>query len=208
MKSIINILIYTRHQTRVLFIPKNSDNSEYDDTNDYVEVEDYVEEEVKIGFNLLEDNSTVCKIILVQTNCLQTLFNFCSTCGSSVAQKKIFTRAAEYHVHYTCVDGHNNKLCSWNTLNKCSLHISSVLCLNGINLAPFSAFAQTLNLVFIAKATYYRNIIAAVINDFWVRHKNESYTIAKLEDNVWISGDGQYDSPGFSAKYITYFVKA
>ena len=42
-----------------------------------------------------------------------------------------------------------------------------------------------------------------VINEAWQVEQNSVFSELEVED-LWLSGDGQCDSPGHSAKYGTY----
>lgn len=41
----------------------------------------------------------------------------------------------------------------------------------------------------------------------WREHrKNNLNEIKNSEENIWLAGDGQFDSPGFCAKYCAYSI--
>ncbi|KAL4126650.1 hypothetical protein QTP88_010859 [Uroleucon formosanum] len=42
--------------------------------------------------------------------------------------------------------------------------------------------------------------------DVWTYHKQDNINNLKILSNIWLAGDGQYDSPGFCAKYCIYSV--
>jgi hypothetical protein len=49
------------------------------------------------------------ELIFVQLTCLLGIFKYCDRCGSSIQNKKIFTRGAVLFVNYTCTEGHSVK---------------------------------------------------------------------------------------------------
>lgn len=149
------------------------------------------------------------EFILVQTKTLLTLFKHCANCALPLVEIKQCIRGAVLRIESKCSEGHYNKWSSYDEPGKCTVHLSGALLLNGMNFLPFSNFARTLKLSFISNRTYYKAIrihVSPVTNDFWLRHKNNIYEKAKCEEELWIAGDGQYDSPGFSAKYVTYTI--
>ncbi|CAG9760342.1 unnamed protein product [Ceutorhynchus assimilis] len=151
--------------------------------------------------------STKFEYVLVQTKALMTLFTFCAICKSPITDIKRFTKGAVLHIKYKCHSGHCQKLSSFENPEKCPVYLSGAILLNGLNFLPVFNFAKTLKLLFISSKTYYKTVrtkVSPVINKFWLGYKNSLYQEANTEKELWISGDGQYDSPGFSAKYVTY----
>ncbi|KAL4126059.1 hypothetical protein QTP88_010290 [Uroleucon formosanum] len=49
-----------------------------------------------------------------------------------------------------------------------------------------------------------RNYTEPVINAIWSEHKKSNFLKLKSSDKIWLASDGQFDSPGFCAKYCTY----
>jgi len=86
--------------------------------------------------------------------------------------------------------------------------IGSVPMLSGILFAQMVEFCQVLKLHFFI--TSYEKIIkyyiGPVVYDVWTYHKQDNINNLKTLSNIWLAGDGQYDSPGFCAKYCFYSV--
>jgi hypothetical protein len=71
-----------------------------------------------------------------------------------------------------------------------------------------TAFCQSLNLLFFSRPVYDKIIkyyAGRVICEIWDDHRKKNLELLKTSD-IWLSGDGQFDSPGFSAKYCTYSI--
>jgi len=43
-----------------------------------------------------------------------------------------------------------------------------------------------------------------VINAIWSKLKKSNFHELKSADKIWLAGDGQFDSPGFCAKFCIY----
>lgn len=155
------------------------------------------------------NSDTSYNFVLVHRDSLFSLFTHCHICGSPITSLGDYVKGAVVHVKYVCSTGHDHKWSSYGDSSKMTSHLSSALILNGMNFTTFKNFAKTLKLVSISSTTYYKCIkdcIAPVILDFWEKHKQKNFEEARQRDSISISGDGQYDSPGFSAKYVTYSI--
>jgi len=81
--------------------------------------------------------------------------------------------------------------------------------LSGILFAQMVEFCQVLNLRFFSRTSYDKIIkkyIGPVVYNVWTYHKQDNLNNLKALPNVWLAGDGQYDSSGFCAKYCIYSV--
>lgn len=70
-------------------------------------------------------------------------------------------------------------------------------------------FCQVLKLHFFSRTSYDKIIkcyIGPVVYNVWTYHKQDNINNLKTLSNIWLAGDGQYDSPGFCAKYCFYSV--
>jgi len=81
--------------------------------------------------------------------------------------------------------------------------------LSGILFAQMVEFYQVLKSHFFSRTSYDKIIkyyIGPVVYDVWTNHKQDNINNLKTLSNIWLAGDGQYDSPGFCAKYCIYSV--
>jgi len=88
--------------------------------------------------------------------------------------------------------------------------IASSLMMSGINFNSFIEFCSTLNLNMFTRTIYDRHIsryFTPVVNFAWYKKQNEMLgKIRNSSDATWLAGDGQFDSPGFCAKFVTYSI--
>lgn len=82
--------------------------------------------------------------------------------------------------------------------------------LSGILYTQMVAFCDSLKLSFFSRPVYDKIIkryTGPVICNIWEdRKKSTIDSIKNSENDIWLAGDGQYDSPGFCAKYCIYSV--
>lgn len=88
--------------------------------------------------------------------------------------------------------------------------IGSALTLSGILYTQMVAFCNSLKLSFFSRPVYDKIIkryTGPVICNIWEDQKKTTIDCIKNSENdIWLAGDGQYDSPGFCAKYCIYSV--
>ena len=114
-------------------------------------------------------------------------------------------------LRWSCGNGHNGK---WQSSNKYremysnNIQFSSALLLSGNNYAKIDLMSRFLGLSCPSKSSFLRVqkfYCIPAIDEWWEwMRTNIIALISTLE--VVVSGDGQSDSPGHSAKYLTYFV--
>lgn len=167
------------------------------------------QEECSDSDEIIQRSEVDFEYVVVERKMILKLFEKCTVCDSPVAEISQFSRGCVLHIKFKCREGHCNKWASCEDPSKFVVRLCGSLLLNGINFVPILNFSRTFKMLFPSNSTYYRtlkNSIAPVINDFWVKYKNQIYEEARAGGDLWIAGDGQYDSPGFSAKYVTYSI--
>ncbi|KAJ8889175.1 hypothetical protein PR048_008669 [Dryococelus australis] len=88
-----------------------------------------------------------------------------------------------------------------------NVEISSSLYLSGILFEKNKSFCRFLDIAMFSRTTYDKivnSIISPVINSVWKNERETNLKELQKSSNVWLAGDGQYDSPGFCAKYVIY----
>ena len=88
-----------------------------------------------------------------------------------------------------------------------NLLIAASILLTKGSFKKFDDFFSTLNLMFVSKAEFYKiqdAYLFPVIDEAWKTHKKELITKLKGK-HIDLTGDGRCDSPGYSAKYCTYY---
>ena len=113
-------------------------------------------------------------------------------------------------VHLLCKNGHHETWHSQPFVRDRALGNLRLACgmvLSGLRFESVSEFLRFSQVTFISNDTFYeiqRTILQPVINEFWQLDNNRVIEKAKRENGVKLSGDGQCDSPGHSAKYGIY----
>lgn len=72
-----------------------------------------------------------------------------------------------------------------------------------------TAFCNTLKLNFFTRTIYDKFLklyIGPVICNVWEKEKKNVKELKNGSNKIWLGGDGQFDSPGFCAKYCTYSI--
>ena len=83
--------------------------------------------------------------------------------------------------------------------------VAASLLFSGNNITKFSLFAKSLELGFFSKSSFQKHYQFQQIHSFWTHMQKEMFK--NLEDkSVKVSGDGQMDSPGHSAKNCIYIL--
>lgn len=87
---------------------------------------------------------------------------------------------------------------------------SSALFLSGINYNAYARYSTALGISLISKRTYFRQIksyVKPVIEMEWIKERSKVIEQRQQDGNQFvIIGDGQYDSPGYSAKFLLYTI--
>ena len=122
-------------------------------------------------------------------------------CGTSVLIK------------WKCADGHSGKFCSshkgdGDSLLANNLQASAAILFSGNNFEKVAKLAGFLGLSFISKTTYYRAqriYLIPAVTEWWRWQQGEIFRGLQNKDLV-VCGDGQCDSPGFTAKNLCYYL--
>ena len=112
---------------------------------------------------------------------------------------------------WSCSSGHKGKWCSsekYAGMYANNLQFSAAVLLSGNNYGKIETMSRFLGLAHPSKASFLRAqkfYCIPAIEEWWQwMRSNILSLISNLQ--VIVSGDGQSDSPGHSAKYLTYFV--
>ena len=97
---------------------------------------------------------------------------------------------------------------AWGTLAAGNLLVPAVSLFSGLTFTAFASIARTFNLLMITKSYFYRIqkvcLYPVVYSTFILL---QEAVLAFLRDKgLYLSGNGQWDSPGYSAKYCTYSI--
>ena len=89
-----------------------------------------------------------------------------------------------------------------------NLQTAAAVLTSGNNFSKIEKFAKHLGLEFISASTFQRvqKLYCAPVIDEWWEHMREELWPQFAIDDLTVCGDGQCDSPGFSAKNLCYYV--
>ncbi|CAN7945635.1 unnamed protein product, partial [Ixodes hexagonus] len=145
---------------------------------------------------------------LVFESCLQELLAVCRTCYSpcDVSMKGVGTLLV---VRTSCPAGHMNRWESQPYINgrgAGNLLLSSLVLFTGASPTRTLRLFQLMNIQVFSKKTYFnyqRAILVPAVEEVW-RDEQEKLIEELRVQPLYLAGDGRCDSPGFSAKYLTY----
>ena len=120
-------------------------------------------------------------------------------CGTSAM---IRCKCPAGHIWRFCTSGEVNNVLSNN------FQAAAALLLSGNNFAKVEKFAKFLGLSFISASTFFRvqKLYCIPAIDEWWQWMRGKLVIEFQNEELIVSGDGQCDSPGFSAKNLCYFL--
>ena len=163
---------------------------------------------MKEEFGMVKERKVICSMQLL----LDIFQARCQTPGCTE------TPVVRYHVVSTsvvinssCSSGHEYKFCSShmdNGIYANNLQTAASLMLSGNNFSKIKRMADFFGLHFLSKSTYYRLqrlYLIPEIEDWWCWMRKELHKAFEGLDII-LGGDGQCDSPGFSAKNLCYFL--
>lgn len=114
-------------------------------------------------------------------------------------------------ISWSCTDGHCGKFYSsyqCNGVMATNLQAAAAIVYSGNNFYKINRFCQFLGLSFMSKSTFFRYqrlYCLPVISEWWEWQQKTIMEELKGSELV-VSGDGQCDSPGHSAKNLCYFL--
>lgn len=147
------------------------------------------------------------QIFFVVFDCLLQLLKFCLQCGSSVCDVQTTVKGVSLTVTTNCTKGHKNTWHSQPNINgrsSLNIRLATSMYLCGMSFSLFKEFSNILGLKSISNNTFYtiiKRYVVPEIKTFWLNERNLYF---KNASEVRLAGDGQFDSPGYCAKYVTY----
>ncbi len=148
---------------------------------------------------------------LVFLRCLLQLFQRCQMCGCRISHTETSTRGSMISVTGTCTAGcsvtwHSQPLIRRMAVG--NLLLAGAILFSGCQFAKVLEFSKTLKLHFISESSFYATLSTYAFPVVEVLYNLQQTAIlaALSGESVWLMGDGQCDSPGHNAKYMTYTV--
>ena len=114
-------------------------------------------------------------------------------------------------IRWKCPAGHKGRFCSSGDVNGMlsnNLQAAAAVLTSGNNFSKIERFAEHLGLEFISASTFQRvqKLYCAPVIDEWWQNMREELWEQFAHEELAVCGDGQCDSPGFSAKNLCYYV--
>ena len=112
----------------------------------------------------------------------------------------------------SCQAGHAFKFCSSHEVNQMyvnNIQVAAAVLLSGNNFGKVKRLAESKNLAFVSKSSYFRIqrvYLLPAVGEWWGWMRGQLMDEFRGQEVV-CSGDGQCDSPGFSAKNLCYFIE-
>lgn len=114
-------------------------------------------------------------------------------------------------IRWKCPSGHKGRFCTSGDANGMlsnNLQTAAAVLTSGNNFSKIEKFAKHLGLKFISASTFQRvqKLYCAPVIDEWWENMREKLWAQFATEDLTVCGDGQCDSPGFSAKNLCYYV--
>ena len=159
-------------------------------------------------YEMATETKFICSLDLV----LEVFSKHCMTPGCTKAPEiKYHFVGATLIVNCVCRSGHTFRFsssCEVNSMYVNNIQACAAVLISGSNYGKVHCLAQFLKLAFPSKSTYFRIqrlYLVPAHDEWWGWMKGE--VVNKFQgQNIVVGGDGQCDSPGFSAKNLCYYL--
>ena len=147
---------------------------------------------------------------VVYWSSLILLLRNCLTCSLPATIKNIKVKGSQLIVKLACPNHHENIWKSQSTVNRYSqgnLTLSAAVLFSANTFEKIAKYFDIANIHWITKTSYYavqRKFLTRVVHLNYSRMNTSLVDRLKNEGECKLSGDGRHDSPGHSAKYVTY----
>ena len=148
---------------------------------------------------------------MVSVTCLIELLRRCPKCGFGIQYIQTFFSGFCVRIRYICcgTEQYSARWCSSPSYNRkveANIIIPSAFSMNGIGFTELSVVFNCLKALCISSGAFYKNIkswLYPVITQNFSLVRSNAIDRFKGK-SISVSGDAQYDSPGFSAKYCMH----
>ena len=141
---------------------------------------------------------------------LKLLFVYCLLCGSRILSTAVRYSGVAVAIDYICAMGHQHTWRSGDIFHKkyhMNVKIAASSMMSGVGFAKLKAIFGLVEIPLMTKKKFYqlgRTWLFPEISSKYRTMKDNTILELKTVNEVMLSGDGQFDSPGYSAKYCTY----
>ena len=143
---------------------------------------------------------------MISKDSLERLFRNCERCGSTILDLKYRVRGFELYVDYTCQNGHLVQWTSSATYHRTAqsnVVVPASFMLNGQGFEALNSVSKTLKMLSISGHSYYNSLKKFVYPTIYRKFCSMQIRVlthVKTLGELTISGDCQFDSPGYCAK--------
>lgn len=194
---------------------EDSENDSYIGDPDYVpeelesgEDEDIGEADINIEEKMNQDGKFVW--LLTSLSSILMLLQHCVECNERYESRMISTVGFVTKILCTCPDGHTYMWQSSPVTKRrwdLNVVVSCAASLCGIGHSTLKSLFSTIQAPFLGKTCYHKitnNFLRPAVFQIYESRMKEVYAFFKDHDEVRVGGDGQFDSPGFCAKFCRY----
>jgi len=137
----------------------------------------------------------------------------CKTCKGKIIRVEQKRTGAMLSYHLYCSKDHKSITRTQKMVRKQpegNVAIANAVFCSGITFTAWTRICLCLNLLSFSSTTFYTiiaNYVRPVILRTWTKARNQVMSAIKIspEKSIWVA-DGQFDSPGYSAKYLVETV--
>ena len=158
---------------------------------------------------MINESECICSLYLLP----DVFARCCQTPGcSNVPEVNHHLVGTTLIVNCSCSSGHKFRFCSSHKVNGIyvnNIQAAAAVLLSGNNFGKIHRMANFLSLAFPSKSTYFRMqrlYFIPAVDEWWCWMRGELVKEFAGKDLI-VGGDGQCDSPGFSAKNLCYFLQ-
>ena len=193
-----------------------SQNNYTDLENSFVLSEESVNSEsdasddIHLNFSGDESNKNIPLAAIIYWSSLMVFIRRCLTCSSKAFVKKVIERGTALLVTICCIEGHTNVWRSQPYIRKHfhgNINRASSILLSANTFEKIRKHFELASIPFFSKTNFYnlqRRYLFGAVNRWWLNEQKTILHELKQQRECLLSGDGRCDSPGHSAKYLTY----
>ena len=155
----------------------------------------------------LENNFLKEPKCLVFYSGLLLLFRYCFTCKEKTKITSVRTRGTLLVVTMKCHNKHTHTHGDPNNTGAGNIILSGAILYTGNTFKRISQMFDSINIPHFSRTLFYiiqKTLLFPSLNSFYKRYRSKIINICTTREENNFIGDGQSDSPGYSAKYGTY----
>ena len=153
------------------------------------------------------------KKALISVDLIKQLFQGVCGVNGCLLDKKVDVTfcGTSANVIYECKNKHKGQFCTSHKVRGLvanNIQVMSALLISGNNYSKIEKFCEFAGINLFCKSTYTKyqsKYMVPVVEEWWKWLTDEIKS--NIKEPCKLAGDGQCDSPGFSAKYLSYYLQ-